>query len=133
MPAPAYCPHCFYALDADAVTCPRCGQSVGNTDAPAPALSSSPTGASSTGSGQEAAHSDLPPPTAYAVYKPPMLTNDPPTPANGPVAADVLSDSTSDLVMPLPVRPVGSATDSPNGDMPATALPVRPAHNDTAV
>ena len=134
MPAPAYCPHCFYALDADAVTCPRCGQSVGNTDAARPTLTSAMTGNSATTPGQEEPHPDPAATAVYAVYTPPTFRSDPAA-ANGPAAADAPGgpNSLANAADLLPERPVdSSAAGNLNGDAPLTSLPVRPVLSDTA-
>lgn len=132
MPAPAYCPHCFYALDADAVTCPRCGQPVGNTDVASPALTGAAPLSTTSGPGQELP-SPEPPPAVYARYVPPSLPTDPAT--NRPGAPEPMHQE-ADLAAPtsLPAHAVDAVpADSSNGDLPATSLPVRPARNDTAV
>ncbi len=128
MPAPAYCPHCFYALDAEAVTCPRCGQGVGNTAAPAPALSTAPNGGSEGGPAHE--ETSAPPPLnpAYARYMPPPGYAPDPAFTTGPAVAEDDSPPAA-----LPVRPVSPFADSLNGDAPVTSLPVRAVGSETIV
>ncbi len=131
MPAPAYCPHCFYALDAEAVTCPRCGQPVGNTDTPDPALGTAPTMGSEGGSSHEEPPAEPPPnPAAYARYMPPPGYAPDPAFTNGPGVPEAASPPAV-----LSVRPISTSglADTLNGDAPVTSLPVHAVGSETAV